>query len=426
METTSTTPAARAAGGRKRGARKSAAKTTTVETGNANAMPVSANAVPTSRVAFETKTYALGPQTDGSVVLQIRDDFDLMILRKAIEKQEKNTTAALGTVGAIAEGDDPLLGRCLGALSRLKSVVARARAPENQIADTPIGKALAQAQQEAAKPAAERDAEQVDGEEDGIVWSAHVPKPRPRIGQLIRHPSGAGTSIIAAIGYTDAGFEVLGADNAHYYVFAHEAPGGVEWRLRGAGTNAYAAPNTNVPNTKPVDTLTADAPDVDDGDESGMAGDMAAMTRVEQTVDALVRDTASDAQIADAIEQAHAAPTSRDMSPDERRIALEPEPDAAPIADMEFVAGYMPSAENGNDRLRGEPVPNAPAEPTKAEKAEKPAAKTAPGKPAAKAAAKKAAPALTQRERNARTAGVKRGVALPSQSAANKRGKGKH
>lgn len=90
-----------------------------------------------------TEMYRLGPQPDGAIVIRIRDDYDLVILRLACVKQEKNAVAAQGTVGVIADGEDSFLASAHRALTRLIKQLAAARAPANQIADTPIGKAIA-------------------------------------------------------------------------------------------------------------------------------------------------------------------------------------------------------------------------------------------------------------------------------------------
>lgn len=244
------------------------------------------------------RTYALGPQPNGSIVLKIDSDFELMILRKAVEKQEKNSVAAGGTLSALAEGEDPFLDSVQRTLAKLKNTIARARAPENQIADTPIGRAIAD-NATAGEVAANVDAaargekpEAIDGHPDGAVWSAHVPAPRPKLSQPIVHP-GAGTpiGITEILGWDPSlGAFNVKAGNAEYGVVAHEPEAGkLEWRIN---NEEYATPRVYPTNVAPgnalldeaagsgsladEDPLTADAPAsaedadiVDDTDESG-------------------------------------------------------------------------------------------------------------------------------------------------------------
>lgn len=193
----------------------------------------------------DAKSYALGPQPDGSIILRIPSDFDLMVLRKAVEKQEKNSQAAGGTMSALAEGEDPFLDSVQRSLTKLKSTIAAARAPENQVADTPIGKEIARNKAEASE-----QGEQIEGQPDGVCWAPHVPKPRPRLGNLIRYPGGESVSVAQAIGFDDKpqAFVVKGADDMQYEVVAHDTGTSTEWRIHGSA-DKYSTPRVE---PKPV------------------------------------------------------------------------------------------------------------------------------------------------------------------------------
>lgn len=186
--------------------------------------------------------YKLGPQDDGSIVIKVPDDFSLMVLRKAVEKQEKNATAADGTISALAEGDDPFLDRVQRTLLKLKGLIAGARAPENQIADTPIGKALAEATRSAV---AGEKPEPVDGSTDGSVWAPSVPRPRPKVGQLVRYPTGQGVSIVSIEGHDEsapAGFKVKTTDDMIVAgLVAHQEGEDIVWRMS-ADADKYPTP----------------------------------------------------------------------------------------------------------------------------------------------------------------------------------------
>lgn len=187
------------------------------------------------------KLYGLGPQPDGAIVVRIPTDFDLMVLRKAVEKQEKNAGAAGGTLSALADGDDPFLDKVQSTLGMLKNLIARARAPENQIADTPIGKAMAA---NAAEPSDDKadEAEPIDGHPAGAVWSSSVPRPRPKLGGNIVHPKGPAIGITEILGWSpELGAFNVKAGNAEYGVIAHEpAAGSLEWRIH--NEDGYATP----------------------------------------------------------------------------------------------------------------------------------------------------------------------------------------
>jgi hypothetical protein len=195
--------------------------------------------------APDAKLYALGPQSDGSIVVRVPDDFALMCLRKAVEKQEKNATAADGTISALAEGDDPFLDRVQRTLGKLKALIAGARAPENQIADTPIGKALAEATRAAT---AGEQPEAIDGDTEGNVWAPHVPRPRPKVGQLVKYPTGQGVSIVLPTAYNDnaengpIGFSAKTTDDMIVTgLVAHQDGEDVVWRLS-ADASKYETP----------------------------------------------------------------------------------------------------------------------------------------------------------------------------------------
>lgn len=195
----------------------------------------------TSAADNDGSTYSLGPQDDGSIVLRIPDDYHLMALRKAIEKQEKNAGAADGTLSALAEGEDPWLEKLKRALTRLRKVISTARAPENQIADTPLGKEM--------KRAAASNAP--SGEADGSsAWAAWVPKPRPKTDEPVVFADGTRATIFRALGFDSAAeaFDVfLNSENneesrAKVQVIAHLDGESLVWRLKGALYDSATVP----------------------------------------------------------------------------------------------------------------------------------------------------------------------------------------
>lgn len=202
----------------------------------------------------EAKLYTLGPQPDKAVIIRIPDDFHLMVLRKAVEKQEKNAQAATGTISALAEGDDELLDSTQRALSKLKNIIAGSRAPENQIADTPIGKELEMATKAAL---AGEPQEPIDGR-PGEVWAPHVPKPRPKLGDVVVFADHSKAKIIEAVSWEADGecfgvqIEREGGEGGRMLVIAHVPQGDSEqpyvWRIRGA---LYTTP-TIAPSAGPL------------------------------------------------------------------------------------------------------------------------------------------------------------------------------
>lgn len=153
--------------------------------------------------------YPLGPQSDGSIVLRVASDFDLMVLRKACEKQKKNATAATGTVSALADGEDPFIDAVERCLDRLLNAINRARAPENQIKGTPIGDAINEAGSESSDDGR-------DGRTDGGVessndiethhggtrrWAEAIPRPRPKAGDVVQFPDDTVATIVDALGF---------------------------------------------------------------------------------------------------------------------------------------------------------------------------------------------------------------------------------
>lgn len=247
----------------------------------------------TATTLGEPRTYVLGPQADGSIVLRVGDDFDLMVLRKAVEKQEKNSQAATGTIGALAEGEDPFLDRVQRSLVRLKGVIARSRAPENQIADTPIGKELAAATKAALDGT---KGEQIDGKPEGTWWAPHVPTPRPKLGDKVVWPNEAFASepspITSIEGWdpTEEAFVVLVFDNTRVRVVAHSpAPGEVVYRVKGANySDATVTPTAGdeliaATKTDAIDPLLADAPTSSDEEDESTAKQTNDETLVEGT-----------------------------------------------------------------------------------------------------------------------------------------------
>lgn len=69
--------------------------------------------------------------------------------------------------------------------------------------------------------------------QDGVSWTAAVPKPRPAIGQLVRWPTGQTQSIKSALGYLSdkSAFHVMVEDKSVVDVVAHKGTDGVEWWL---------------------------------------------------------------------------------------------------------------------------------------------------------------------------------------------------
>lgn len=168
-----------------------------------------------STASGDATSYTLGPQDDGSIVVRIENDFDLMVLRKACEKQKKNATAATGTVSALADGEDPFIDAVERSLDRLISAIARARAPENQIKGTPIGDAINEAgagdvagdgrtdgDVENASDAADENATHHSGTRR---WSNAIPRPRPKAGDRVQLPDGTQHEVVDALGFKGDG-----------------------------------------------------------------------------------------------------------------------------------------------------------------------------------------------------------------------------
>lgn len=143
------------------------------------------------------KAYPLGPQRDGSIVLRVGSDFDLMILRKAVERHGKNAGAAVGTVSALADGEDEFIDAVQRSVERLAKVINSARAPESQISDTPIGKEMKRASAEAGSSPAKKT--------DEPQWAEAVPVPRPKNGDVVELPDGKLHDVTLAIGFKGEG-----------------------------------------------------------------------------------------------------------------------------------------------------------------------------------------------------------------------------
>jgi hypothetical protein len=164
--------------------------------------------------------YALGPQPDGGIIIRIRDDFDLMILRKSVEKQAKNAEAAPNTVGAIVDGEDPLLAMANAALSRLKHTIYTARHPQRQLDGTPIGEAIAS------------NGGVVDVAHEVIEWADEVPRPRPRIGDTVDTVENGELAVAQVDNYVEIakGFTVHTGSGRQMIVHAHLRDDGYVWR----------------------------------------------------------------------------------------------------------------------------------------------------------------------------------------------------
>jgi hypothetical protein len=185
----------------------------------------------TKTAAVDDRTYLLGPQEDGSYVLRIPDDYHLMILRKSLEKHDKNATAASGTLSPLFDGADPALEKAQRATEKMLKLVVQARAPENQVADTPVGKAIRGEVSDGEQPPPEP--ELVDGG-NGETWHPDVPQPRPRLDQLVRHPSLATARIIKIHGHKDGDVFSVEIENVGVVpVLAHwdQVAGRIEWWL---------------------------------------------------------------------------------------------------------------------------------------------------------------------------------------------------
>jgi hypothetical protein len=225
--------------------------------------------------AADVPRYTLGPQPDDSIVLRIQNDFDLMVLRKAVEKQQKNAGAATGTVSALADGDDPFVDAVQRALDRLHKSIITSRAPDDQIADTPIGQAI--------RAAADEPREQIDGQPEGVTWAPDVPRPRPALGQMIEWPSGETFPIREVCGFDPVAgmFQVADGNAMRLAVVGHQpsADHAVTWRV--ATSDNYptptVAPSSRSPGDDLVDAAQAGtdnalwdgAPGVEDEEEGG-------------------------------------------------------------------------------------------------------------------------------------------------------------
>lgn len=185
--------------------------------------------------------FDLGPQDDGAIVVRIPSDWHLMLTRKALEKQVKNSGAAEGTISALADGDDPFLDNVQRGLQDLVKLIAGARAPDKQLSGTPIGEAL-----KAAVTQDPATSEQVSGMDDGVRWLDSVPTPRPQIGQMLRWPGGHVTSVGGVKGYDDerGAFVVDDVEGGEAMVLAHNAGDGTpEWRVFNRVLDATAYPD---------------------------------------------------------------------------------------------------------------------------------------------------------------------------------------
>jgi hypothetical protein len=158
-----------------------------------------ATKTPAASGAKPSKQYALGAQGDGSVVLRVGTDFDLMVLRKAVEKQQKNAGAAVGTVSALADGEDPFIDAVQRSCERLLKTINASRSPANQIKGTPIGDEIAAAESEGAST----DADTHSG--GARKWAPAIPAPRPIAGDVVQHPDGKVSTIVDALGFRGDG-----------------------------------------------------------------------------------------------------------------------------------------------------------------------------------------------------------------------------
>lgn len=153
--------------------------------------PKKAKSKKAAAAATKTKSTAgLGAQPDGSVVIRIGSDFDLMVARRAIEKQIKNAGAAVGTVSALADGEDEFIDAVQRSLERtLKEINAR-RSPANQIKGTPIGDEIAAADEKGKT------------HDDETSWADAIPRPRPAIGDTVELADGKRkiTGVLAFVG----------------------------------------------------------------------------------------------------------------------------------------------------------------------------------------------------------------------------------
>lgn len=210
--------------------------------------------------------YQLGPQEDGAIVIRIEHDFDLMIVRKALERQIKNAGAAVGTVSALADGEDPFIDAVQRSVERTLKIVNKSRAPANQLKDTPIGRAIAEGESR-VKGAPAADAGTHHG--GTRAWAAAIPMPRPSSSDIVEFPDKTIADIVDAIGFKGDGltgsesdvelqaladegklagaFEVVvqGRDTNVLVVFHDEANGKTRiWRVQGG---EYAAPAAEAP-----------------------------------------------------------------------------------------------------------------------------------------------------------------------------------
>lgn len=180
------------------------------------------------RLALETNPAA--------IILVIPDEEHRELLQAAIEKQNKNATAAKGTISALTKRDDPLLSRIIEGLTSLAQLVINVRPPSAQLDGTPMGEALRGIKdtgngtrggepetvgQVAARTVANADASASrrgrgrGKQAEEITWSDEVPLPRPRAGDKSVTPSGVETAIKSAISYDPErnAFRVMDVDD---------------------------------------------------------------------------------------------------------------------------------------------------------------------------------------------------------------------
>lgn len=329
-------------------------------------------------------TYQLGPQDDGSYILRVADDSMLMTAITAFQKQKKNAIAAVGTMAALKPGmSDPLIAIVQRELDALVASFTGARTAENQIADTPIGKALAEATHAAQRG---ETGEPVDGSTDGSVWSPSVPRPRPEVGQYIRHPAGAAVSIATIDGYSEemGAFSVRDTSDRAYVVFSHAPqPGALEWRLMG---EPYPTPRIIAP-----DLVDAEHDETPARNPTAAADELIAAT---EDSDALLHDAPAPDGDEDEDDYADSFADSADSEVESAtgHDGFSGEPiagsEGAPMPGADVIGKESDASNASNAGNVGDESP-----PT--------------AKKSSKKAAKSAVSANSQRERNQRNAGIK-------------------